>query len=137
MENRAINWNDFIIPDEANNQPRDQPICSEFDKNQCYFTGLNIAKVNETNSNKNKVPIEQTENAGDFICNYIYYKSLEKSNEINKFVEDKVKGGVQKGNGVFGGCTSLFIHFPAFGSIDQEKQQQFLVETLEAISKCY
>ncbi|KAJ8451628.1 hypothetical protein Cgig2_018262 [Carnegiea gigantea] len=55
-----------------------------------------------------------SDNAGRFVCNYVYYHSL-------RFAEER-------------GHKSLFVHVPLFSKIDEETQMQFVVALLEAIS---
>jgi len=55
-----------------------------------------------------------SDNAGRFVCNYVYYHSL-------RFAEEK-------------GHKSLFVHVPFFSKINEETQMQFVAALLEAIS---
>lgn len=55
-----------------------------------------------------------SDDAGRFVCNYVYYHSL-------RFAE-------QKGN------KSLFVHVPLFSRIDEETQMRFTASLLEAIA---
>ena len=59
-----------------------------------------------------------SDDAGHFVCNYVYYHSL-------RFAEQK-------------GHKSLFVHVPLFSRIDEETQMHFVASLLEAIaSTCY
>ena len=59
-----------------------------------------------------------SDDAGRFVCNYVYYQSL-------CFAEQK-------------GHKSLFVHVPLFSRIDEETQMHFVASLLEAIaSTCY
>ncbi len=52
--------------------------------------------------------------AGRFVCNYVYYHSL-------RFAEQK-------------GHKTLFVHVPLFSRIEEETQMQFVASLLEAIA---
>lgn len=54
-----------------------------------------------------------SDDAGRFVCNYVYYQSL-------RFAEEK-------------GHKSLFVHVPLFSRIDEETQMRFAAVLLEAI----
>lgn len=55
-----------------------------------------------------------SDDAGRFVCNYVYYHSL-------RFAEQK-------------GHRSLFVHVPLFSKIDEDTQMQFAASLLEAIA---
>ena len=55
-----------------------------------------------------------SDDAGRFVCNYVYYHSL-------RFAKEK-------------GHKSLFVHVPPFSRINQETQMEFLASLLEAIA---
>ncbi|KAK3017118.1 hypothetical protein RJ639_006968, partial [Escallonia herrerae] len=55
-----------------------------------------------------------SDDAGRFVCNYVYYHSL-------RFAEEK-------------GHESLFVHVPLFSSINEEAQMKFTAALLEAIA---
>ena len=55
-----------------------------------------------------------SDDAGRFVCNYVYYQSL-------RFAEKN-------------GNKSLFVHVPLFSRIDEETQMRFTASLLEAIA---
>jgi pyroglutamyl-peptidase len=55
-----------------------------------------------------------SDDAGRFVCNYVYYHSL-------RLAEQK-------------GHKSLFVHVPLFSRINQETQMRFVASLLEAIA---
>lgn len=55
-----------------------------------------------------------SQNAGRFVCNYVYYHSL-------RFAEQK-------------GHKSLFVHVPLFSRIDEEAQMKFIGDLLEGVA---
>ena len=58
--------------------------------------------------------VMRSEDAGRFVCNYIYYHSL-------RFAEQN-------------GIKSLFVHVPLFLTIDEETQMQFAASLLEVLA---
>ena len=55
-----------------------------------------------------------SDDAGRFVCNYVYYHSL-------RFAAAK-------------GHKSLFVHVPLFSTIDEETQMRFVTSLLEGIA---
>ena len=55
-----------------------------------------------------------SDDAGRFVCNYVYYHSL-------RFAEQN-------------GILSLFAHVPSFSTIDEETQMQFAASLLEVLA---
>lgn len=55
-----------------------------------------------------------SDDAGRFVCNYVYYHSL-------RFAEQN-------------GTKSLFVHVPLFLTIDEETQMQFAASLLEILA---
>jgi len=55
-----------------------------------------------------------SDDAGRFVCNYVYYHSL-------RFAEEH-------------GIKSLFVHVPLFLTIDEETQMQFVASLLEVLA---
>ncbi|KAI4328280.1 hypothetical protein L6164_020647 [Bauhinia variegata] len=114
IEKQAVNEATFRCPDELGWQPQQVPIAPE---------DGGISRTKETS-----VPVEAilkflqkggydvmiSDDAGRFVCNYVYYQSL-------RFAE-------QKGN------KSLFVHVPLFSRIDEETQMRFAASLLEAIA---
>ena len=68
-------------------------------------------------------PAEVSEDAGRFLCNYIYFHSLKLSAAVNK---NKHGGKVN--------TTSLFVHVPPFTTIAQPEQEKFLKDLLSQIA---
>jgi len=63
------------------------------------------------------LPVDVSDNPGAYICNYIYYTSLYKT------LPSRI--------------PSVFVHVPAFETIDQEAQFHFVHELLAAITNLY
>ena len=58
-----------------------------------------------------------SDDAGRFVCNYVYYHSL-------RFAEQH-------------GIKSLFVHVPLFLLIDEETQMQFAASLLEVLASLH
>ena len=58
-----------------------------------------------------------SDDAGRFVCNYVYYHSL-------RFAEQN-------------GIKSLFVHVPLFLTIDEDTQMQFAASLLEVLASLY
>uniref|UniRef100_A0A453AYG7 Pyrrolidone-carboxylate peptidase n=2 Tax=Aegilops tauschii TaxID=37682 RepID=A0A453AYG7_AEGTS len=55
-----------------------------------------------------------SDDAGRFVCNYVYYHSL-------RFAEQH-------------GIKSLFVHVPLFSTVDEEVQIHFVASLVEALA---
>ena len=63
-----------------------------------------------------------SDDAGDYICNYMYYRNMMKRESIcDNLSNAKV--------------YSLFCHFPAFSTIEEQKQKSFVVDMLHEITQ--
>ncbi|KAG4159186.1 hypothetical protein ERO13_D02G161100v2 [Gossypium hirsutum] len=114
LEQQAVNEASFFCPDELGWQPMRQPIVADdggiFRKRQ---TTCSIEAILRFLKNKGYAAMTSND-AGLFICNYVYYQSL-------RFAEQK-------------GHKSLFVHVPLFSTINEETQMQFVASLLEAIA---
>ena len=97
LECRAKNIKDFRFPDERGNVFKSQPIEGD-DTSQVKFTTINLETICKTLSSKHKVSV--SDNAGEYICNYMLYKHLQRSQIL---ANPKVE--------------SFFVHIPTFESI--------------------
>ncbi|CAH8253331.1 unnamed protein product [Arabidopsis lyrata] len=114
IERQAVNEAHFRCPDELGWQPQRLPIVVE---------DGSISKAKETSCSTESIvqllkkkgfEVVQSDDAGRFVCNYVYYHSL-------RFAEQK-------------GHKSLFVHVPLFSKIDEDTQMQFVASLLEAIA---
>ncbi|PPD81826.1 hypothetical protein GOBAR_DD21249 [Gossypium barbadense] len=114
LEQQAVNEASFFCPDELGWQPMRQPIVADDGgiprKRQ---TTCSIEAILRFLKNKGYAAMTSND-AGLFICNYVYYQSL-------RFAEQK-------------GHKSLFVHVPLFSTINEETQMQFVASLLEAIA---
>ena len=123
LERCAYNEADFRIPDVAGRQLKKEVICVEDGGlEECVTTLLPLdaiaAKLAELGH-----PAEVSEDAGRFLCNYIYFHSLKLSTAVN---------GNKHGGRV--NTTSIFVHVPPFTTIAQPEQEKFLKDLLSQIA---
>lgn len=76
-------------------------------------TSLPIQEIAKALSKKG-YHVMTSDDAGRFVCNYVYYHSL-------RFAEEN-------------GIKSLFVHVPLFFTVDEETQMQFAASLLEALA---
>ncbi|KAL2903333.1 Pyrrolidone-carboxylate peptidase [Bienertia sinuspersici] len=114
IERQAFNEATFRCPDELGWQPQEVPIfdddgeISNTRQTECSAEAiLNFLK-------KKGFDVMISDDAGRFVCNYVYYHSL-------RFAESK-------------GHKSLFVHVPLFSKIDEETQMRFVTSLLEGIA---
>ncbi|KAL9246489.1 hypothetical protein vseg_020018 [Gypsophila vaccaria] len=114
IERQAYNEATFRCPDELGWQPQGEAIVAD---------DGDISKTRQTECKaeaifrflkKRGFDLMISDDAGRFVCNYVYYHSL--------------RSGAEKGS------KSLFVHVPLFSKIDEETQMRFVVSLLEAIA---
>lgn len=114
IERQAVNEATFRCPDELGWQPQQVPIVPEDGGiSRTRETSLPVETILEF-SKKEAFDVIISDDAGRFVCNYVYYNSL-------RFAE-------QHGN------KSLFVHVPLFSRIDEETQMRFTASLLDAIA---
>ncbi|EEF36996.1 pyrrolidone-carboxylate peptidase 1 [Ricinus communis] len=115
IERLAVNEATFRCPDELGWQPLQHPIVPEDGGTSCTReTCCSINEILKFLKKKKGYNVTTSDDAGRFVCNYVYYHSL-------RFAEQK-------------GHKSLFVHVPLFSRIDEETQMQFIASLLEAIA---
>ncbi|XP_030529352.1 pyrrolidone-carboxylate peptidase [Rhodamnia argentea] len=114
IEHQAVNEATFRCPDEMGWKPQKVPIIpADGDISQTRETSLPIQEIAKALSRKG-YDFMISDDAGRFVCNYIYYHSL-------RFAEEnRIK--------------SLFVHVPLFFTVDEETQMQFAASLLEALA---
>ncbi|XP_008793297.2 pyrrolidone-carboxylate peptidase-like isoform X1 [Phoenix dactylifera] len=115
IENQAFNEATFRCPDELGWKPQRLPIVpSDGSISRTRQTSL---PVNEIVNGLAKMgyDVMPSDDAGRFVCNYVYYQSL-------RFAEQhRIK--------------SLFVHVPLFLTIDENSQMQFAASLLEVCAQ--
>jgi pyroglutamyl-peptidase len=86
LEKVAINYDDFRIPDNNGEQPRDVPILA--DGPPAYFATFPVSKIAKRLDGVTPLPVRVSLSAGAFLCNHIAYKALDflASNPVCPFV---------------------------------------------------
>ncbi|XVF02479.1 hypothetical protein REPUB_Repub04eG0178900 [Reevesia pubescens] len=114
LEQQAVNEATFPCKDELGWQPQQLRIVAEDgEASRKRETTCSVEAILKFLKNKG-YDVTISNDAGRFICNYVYYHSL-------RFAEQK-------------GHKSLFVHVPLFSEINEETQMQFVASLLEAIA---
>ncbi|GKA56512.1 peptidase C15, pyroglutamyl peptidase I [Tanacetum coccineum] len=114
IERQAVNEATFSCPDELGWQPKRLPIVADDGEiTRIRETPCSVDAILEFLKSIKGCDAMISDDAGRFVCNYVYYQSL-------RFAEEK-------------GHKSLFVHVPPFSRINEEAQMQFMVSLLEAI----
>ncbi|KAL7205458.1 hypothetical protein ACSBR2_018404 [Camellia fascicularis] len=117
IEKQAVNEATFRCPDEMGWKPQNVPIIpADGGISRTRETTLPVEEITKTLA-KMGYEVMTSEDAGRFVCNYVYYHSL-------RFAEQN-------------GIKSLFVHVPLFLSIDEETQMQFAASLLEVLASLH
>ncbi|KAK9292706.1 hypothetical protein L1049_020685 [Liquidambar formosana] len=114
IEHQAVNEATFRCPDEMGWKPQKVPIIpTDGEISKTRETSLPVEEITKALVKKG-YEVMTSDDAGRFVCNYVYYHSL-------CFAE---KNGIK----------SLFVHVPLFLTIDEETQMQFAASLLEVLA---
>ncbi|KAG2694561.1 hypothetical protein I3843_08G147600 [Carya illinoinensis] len=114
LEHQAVNEATFRCPDEMGWKPQKAPIIpADGGISHIRKTSLPVEEVTKALA-KMGYKVMTSDDAGRFVCNYVYYHSL-------RFAEQN-------------GTKSLFVHVPLFLTIDEETQMQFAAALLEVLA---
>lgn len=117
IERQAVNEATFRCPDEMGWKPQKVPII-EKDGDICKTrqTTLPVEDIRSALDSEEvyKGKVVTSDDAGRFVCNYVYYHSL-------SFAEKN-------------GTKSLFVHVPLFTTIDEKTQMRFVASLLEVLA---
>ncbi|XP_020987818.1 uncharacterized protein LOC107465122 isoform X2 [Arachis duranensis] len=114
IEKQAVNEATFRCPDEMGWKPQRVPIIpSDGPISQIRTTSLPVEDITKALAKKG-YDVMTSDDAGRFVCNYVYYHSL-------RFAEQN-------------GTKSLFVHVPLFFTINEETQMHFVASLLEVLS---
>lgn len=114
LENQAVNEATFRCPDELGWKPqRVQIVPSDGSISRTRETTLPVKELSKS-LRKGGYDVIPSDDAGRFVCNYVYYHSL-------RFAEQH-------------SVKSLFVHVPLFSTIDEEVQMHFVASLLEALA---
>lgn len=116
IEHQAVNEATFRCPDELGWKPQKVPIVpADGGVSRIRETSLPVGEITKALA-KMGYQVTNSNDAGRFVCNYVYYHSL-------RFAEEN-------------GIKSLFVHVPLFLTIDEETQMQFATSLLEVLASC-
>ncbi|KAL9423895.1 hypothetical protein AB3S75_035899 [Citrus x aurantiifolia] len=114
LERLAVNEATFLCPDQLGWQPQQIPVVLEDGGiSRSRQTSLSTEAILKFLKKKG-FDVVISDDAGRFVCNYVYYHSL-------RFAEQK-------------GHKSLFVHVPLFSTIDEDTQMQFVATLFEAVA---
>ncbi|XP_031102957.1 uncharacterized protein LOC116006647 [Ipomoea triloba] len=117
IEQQAVNEATFRCPDEMGWKPQKVPIVpADGPISRTRKTCLPVEEITKASA-KMGYEVMSSDDAGRFVCNYVYYHSL-------RFAEQN-------------GIKSLFVHVPLFLTIDEETQMQFAASLLEVLASVY
>lgn len=113
IEQQAVNEATFRCPDEMGWKPQKVPIIpADGGITRVRKTAFPVEEITKVLTKKG-LDVMTSDDAGRFVCNYVYYHSL-------RFAEQN-------------GTKSLFAHVPLFLTIDEETQMQFAASLLEVL----
>ncbi|XP_061366259.1 uncharacterized protein LOC133309493 [Gastrolobium bilobum] len=114
IEKQAANEANFRCPDEMGWKPQKVPIVpSDGGISRTRETSFPVVEITQALAKKG-YDVMMSDDAGRFVCNYVYYHSL-------RFAEQN-------------GIKSLFVHVPLFMTINEETQMQFAASLLEVLA---
>ncbi len=114
IEHQAVNEATFRCPDEMGWKPQKVPIIpADGGISRTRESSLPVEEITKSLA-KMGYEVMTSDDAGRFVCNYVYYHSL-------RFAEQN-------------GIKSLFVHVPLFLTIDEETQMQFAASLLEVLA---
>ncbi|KAJ3683888.1 hypothetical protein LUZ60_014115 [Juncus effusus] len=114
IEMQAVNEATFRCPDELGWKPQRVPIVpSDGSITRTRESKLPVREMTRL-LRKMGYEVAPSDDAGRFVCNYVYYHSL-------RFAEQN-------------GILSLFVHVPLFLTIDEEVQMNFAASLLEVLA---
>ncbi|KAG6408616.1 hypothetical protein SASPL_131634 [Salvia splendens] len=117
IEQQAVNEATFRCADEMGWKPQRVPIVpADGGISRFRETSLPVKELTKSLA-KMGYEVTASDDAGRFVCNYVYYHSL-------RFAEQN-------------GIKSVFVHVPLFLTIDEETQMQFAATLLEILASIY
>ncbi|KAI3701876.1 hypothetical protein L6452_27303 [Arctium lappa] len=117
IEHQAVNEATFRCPDEMGWKPQKVPIIpADGGISKARKTCLPVDEITKSLA-KMGYDVVASDDAGRFVCNYVYYHSL-------RFAEQN-------------GIKVVFVHVPLFQTIDEDTQMQFVASLLEVLASLY
>ncbi|CAN8244798.1 unnamed protein product [Cochlearia groenlandica] len=114
IEQQAVNEATFRCPDELGWKPQHVPIVpSDGPITTIRKTSLPVTEIAKALAKKG-FEVITSDDAGRFVCNYVYYHSL-------RFAEQNK-------------TSSLFVHVPLFVAVNEDTQMSFAASLLEVLT---
>lgn len=113
IETRGVNCADFRCPDVRGVVLRRKKIVDDLHIDEAISSDVPFEKILKDLCETYEC-VSLSKNAGRYLCNYVYFKSL-------SFCKDKP------------GVTCIFVHIPPFASIDLNTQVIFVVDFLRTL----
>lgn len=113
LEQCGYNNKDFRIPDNDGYICKNEKICPDYKLDQPIDTKINLQWLSEELRKKGH-KIDLSKDPGRYLCNYIYFNSLQ-----------KVCGDH---------CTSLFVHFPDLEYTTNEQNVKFVTDLINVLT---
>ena len=107
IEYLAKNVMNFRCPDERGNTPQNTPICGNLETTTNLQYPETMADTLCASLAAKNHDVRKSKSAGEYICNYIFYRGCEMRQDLETNCE-------RSGH-------TLFVHFPAFRNVDEEK----------------
>ncbi len=114
LERLAANDASFRMPDARGCQPKKQEIAPGRGLNSALRCGLPLESICEQLAGQG-YNVEVSDNAGRFLCNYMYYCSAAAAQ-------------------AHGGWHPLFVHVPSFETVDEATQREFVVAVIREVA---
>ncbi|KAL9687092.1 hypothetical protein QQ045_031488 [Rhodiola kirilowii] len=117
IEHKAVNEATFRCPDEFGWKPQRVPIIpADGPITKTRKTAFPVDEISKSLAQMG-YDVSTSDDAGRFVCNYVYYQSLYFAEKNN--------------------IKSLFVHVPLFLTIYEETQMQFVASLLEVLASFY
>ncbi|CAM8983813.1 unnamed protein product [Rhodiola kirilowii] len=117
IEHQAVNEATFRCPDEMGWKPQRVPIIpADGPTTRTRKTTLPVEDITKSLA-KMGYDVSTSDDAGRFVCNYVYYQSLYFAEKNN--------------------VKSVFVHVPLFSTINEEIQMEFVSSLLEVLASFY
>jgi peptidyl-tRNA hydrolase len=123
LELQGINNSSFRVPDQRGNQPVDVCIDNGDPLNCRRNTTVCCSNI-VFSLQQSSHPVVVSDDAGRFLCNFIYYASLVHCEAL----QDK---------GVHPSATSLFFHIPTFQHVPHEHQERVVSQLLVELGAAF
>lgn len=144
LEKVAVNWDDFRIPDNGGNTPRDTAINAQPDAPNAHFATVPVARIAANLAGRTPLPVQVSLSAGAFVCNHLAYafsEALKEKDEGERMKDKKGKEGEPgaDGSGLLSFIPSpssfVFVHVPRWrpGEPDGDTGLHAIVATVGAV----